>query len=592
MVMSASHKPPALGAHLHKHGATFRVWAPFAENVAVTGTFNDWQRTTMNRNNSGIWSVDIENAVAGQEYKFVIKNGDAELFKNDPRSLQLTTTGGNSVLVDTDYDWQNDDFTAPPMNEQVVYELHVGTFSRTDPSTVGTFDEAIKKLDHLAVLGINMIELMPINSMPDDRGWGYAPDYIYAVETLYGGRTGLLNFVRAAHSRGIGVVLDVVYNHLGPGDGLDMWQFDGWSENDKGGIYFYNDWRSSTPWGETRPDYGRKEVQDYILDNVAMWIADCHLDGLRLDSTIYLRNVKGQNDDPDNDLPEGWQLMQRITHLARKINSHALLVAEDVGANQYITETEGFGGAGFGAQWELSFPQVLRSALSPVEDAQRNLSDISNQLTKKFNSDVFRRIIYSDSHDSAANGSTRLSEQISPGNSTDLFARKRSILASTLVLTAPGIPMLFQGQEFNEGGSFNDWQELDWDKAEQFSGIVEAHQHLIALRKNVHNNTKGLSGQSINILHTDWDNHVLAYHRWMDGGAGDDVIVIINFSNQTFEDYKLHFPLPGMWQVRFNSSWKGYSPDFKEVPIDHIDVTDGLATIKLAPYSSLIFSQD
>jgi 1,4-alpha-glucan branching enzyme len=589
--MSSPKSSLKLGAHLHDHGASFCVWAQFAESVAVVGTFNNWQPAQMEKDEDGYWSIVVENAEAGQEYKYQIKNGNKVFQKNDPRSLQLTTTKGNSVIVDTDFDWANDSFINPPMNEQVLYELHVGTFSRSDPATPGTFSDAIQKLNHLKELGVNMVELMPINSMPDDRGWGYAPDYIYAVESLYGGRRGLLEFVKAAHARGIGVILDIVYNHLGP-DGLDMWQFDGWSENDKGGIYFYNDWRSSTPWGDTRPDYGRLEVQDYILDNVAMWMADCHLDGLRLDSTIYLRNVKGHNNDPGDDLPEGWKLMQHITSLAHKINSHAVLIAEDVGDNPYITEVDGYGGAGFNAQWEIGFPQALRSTLNPTDDSQRDLNGITGELTKNFNNDVFRRIVYSDSHDSAANGSSRLSEQISPGHSTDIFARKRSLLASTLVLTAPGIPMLFQGQEFNEGGSFNDWQELDWDKAEKFKGIVEAHKHLIALRKNAYNNTRGLSGQSINIIHTDWDNQVLAYHRWMDGGPGDDVIVIANFSNQAFDDYKLHFPLTGTWRVRFNSSWHGYSPDFKDVPLDAVEATEEVATIKLAPYSSLILSQD
>lgn len=581
-----------LGAVCHAKGVFFRVWAPFASSVAVTGAFNNWQHAPMERDDSGYWSIDVEGAEAGQEYKYVIKNGDKELYKNDPRSLQLTTTSGNSVVVDQSFDWEGDDFTAPPMNRQVLYELHIGTFSRSDPATVGTFAEAMKKLDHLKDLGINMVELMPINSMPDDRGWGYAPNYIYAVESLYGGRRGLLEFVKAAHQAGIGVILDVVYNHFGPGGGLDIWQFDGWGENDKGGIYFYNDWRSATPWGETRPDFGRVEVQDYILDNVAMWLADCHLDGLRLDSTIYLRNVKGQNNNPGDDLPDGWHLMQRINELTHKINPAALTVAEDVGDNAYLTEAVGYGGTGFNAQWELAFPHAMRSVLNPTEDNQRNLDEVSNQLTRRFNNDAFRRVIYSDSHDTAANGSSRLSEQISPGKATSVFSRKRSLLASTIVLTAPGIPMLFQGQEFNEGGSFNDWRELDWDQAEKFTGIIEAHKHLIALRKNAHNNTAGLIAQNVSIIHADWDNRVLAYHRWDQGGPGDDVIIIINFGNKTHEDYRLHFPRSGTWRVRFNSSWKGYSPDFKDVPLDAVEANDENAAVKLAPYSSLILSQD
>lgn len=580
-----------LGARLHKSGATFRVWAPFADGVAVTGAFNNWQPSPLQQDKNGYWTLEVPGAEAGQEYKFVIRRGETELYKNDPRALQVTTATGNGVLVDTDFDWEGTDtFELANMNEQVVYEMHVGTFNRADPSTIGTFDDAREKLDYLQELGVNVIELMPVHPMSGDRGWGYSPNYIYAVESLYGGRRGLLEFVREAHRRGIGVILDLVYNHLGP-DNLDLWQFDGWHENDRGGIYFYNDWRAETPWGETRPDYGRPEVQDYLLDNVAMWLADYRLDGVRIDSTIYIRNVKGFNNDPEHDLPDAWRLLQRMNELVHRINPRALTVAEDAGENQYITEAIGLGGAGFNSQWELGFPSALRAVLEPIDDKDRNLAQLTTQLLRHFNADVFKRIIYSDSHDTAANGSARLSEKIAPGKPTDLFARKRNLLASAIILTSPGIPMLFQGQEFNEGGSFNDWQVLDWEKAEKFKGIVEAHRHLIGLRRNSHGHTRGLTGQHIAVTHTDTNNQVLAYHRWMDGGPGDDVVVVANFSNRTLKNYHLPFPRGGSWQVRFNSSWRGYGPDFKEVPIETVE-TDSGGTIQLAPYSVIILSQD
>lgn len=592
-VMSTHAKFP-LGAHLHKHGASFRVWAPFAEKVAVTGSFNNWSHALMNNDGDGTWSIDIEGVEAGQEYKFVIFNGDKVLYRNDPRSLQLTTSsGGTSIIVDESFDWENDKCNPPPLNQQVIYEMHVGTFFRPDPAQTGTFDDASKKLDYLKNLGVNVIELMPVSSMTADRGWGYATDYIYAIESLYGGRRGLLDFIKAAHQRGIGVVLDVVYNHFGPDpNGLDLWQFDGWGENGKGGIYFYNDDRSETPWGETRPDFGRREVQEYILDSITMWMTDCHIDGLRVDSTIYIRNIKGWDNDTTHDIPEGWYILQKLTNLARKINPKAILIAEDVGSNEHITHPAADGGAGFGAQWELGFPSVLRGVLGATEDHHRDLQEITNLLLGKFNGDAFRRVVFSDSHDSAANGGARLSEAITPGNPTSVYARKRTLLASALILTAPGIPMLFQGQEFMEGGSFNDWQALNWDKAETFKGVIDAHAHLIALRLNRHGNTAGLCGQSINILHTDWDNRVLAYHRWENGGKGDDTIVILNFSNKTLSDYRLHLPRDGAWVVRFNSSWSGYSPDFKDVPLDSVEMEAKGAAIKLAPYGILILSQD
>lgn len=205
---------------------------------------------------------------------------------------------------------------------------------------------------------------------------------------------------------------------------------------------------------------------------------------------------------------------------------------------------------------------------------------------------MFQRVTYSDSHDSAANGNARLNEEVSPGNSANIYARQRSLLAAAVVLTSPGIPMLLQGQEFMQDGSFNDWQALDWDKTEQFSGMVLAYKHLIALRKNVHGNTKGLMGQSVSIKNLDEQNKVLVYHRWDTGGPKDDVMIVMNFANRMHTSYDVVFPNDGVWRVRFNSSWKGYAPDFKEVKFDEVTVSGGKGTLGLAPYSVFVLSRD
>jgi 1,4-alpha-glucan branching enzyme len=580
-----------VGALLQKDGVSFRVWAPFAESVAVSGSFNDWAEQPLESEGDGHWAGLVKDAQEGQEYKYLIKNGENTYHRNDPRSLSITTSSGNSVIASTSFDWGDDEFVPPPREQQVIYELHVGTFYRPDPSISGSFDDVREKLDYLAELGINMIELMPISTMIKDRGWGYATDYIYAVESLYGGRRGFLEFVKAAHERGIGVILDVVYNHFGPDD-LDLWQFDGWQQDGKGGIYFYNDWRAKTPWGNTRPDYGRQEVRQYILDNVKMWLHDSRVDGLRLDSTIFIRNAKGHNDDPSTDLPEGWQLLQEINKLSQKIKPGTITVAEDVGANEYIVKPVDQGGAGFAAQWELGFPHALREALRSDDPAYINLAGICSQLGHRYNDDAFQRIIFGDSHDTAANGSARLNEAISPSQAEHLFARKQMLIAAALLLTTPGIPMLFQGQEFMEEGEFNDWQALDWDKAKRHKNIVEAHKHLIDLRKNSHGNTRGLTGRDINLMHVDEDNKVIAYHRWQNGGPNDDVVVIINFAKNEHAEYVLGLPRNGKWQVRFNSSWKGYSEDFKEVEVPEVNVENGSGNVVLPPSSAIILSQD
>jgi 1,4-alpha-glucan branching enzyme len=588
--MSGQHKKD-VGAVLRKDGVTFRVWAPFASSVAVSGSFNDWQQQPMESEADGYWATHVVDAQAGQEYRYAITNGDQHLFKNDPRALQVTTSAGNSVVVDTHFDWTDHDFKPVDSDKQVLYEMHVGTFYRPDPSTIGTFDDVIDKLDYLQKLGITTIELMPISTMsPVREWWGYTPMYIYTVESQYGGRHKFLEFVNAAHRRGISVILDVVYNHLGPSN-LDIWTFDGWSQDGKGGIYFYNDWRSKTPWGDTRPDYGRTEVRDYILDNVRMWMYACHVDGLRVDSTIFIRNASGNNDAPATDLGDGWYLLQQVNELARKLNPATLTIAEDVGANNYITKPVRDGGAGFGAQWEVTFPQALREALWTSDPNRLNLAGVLSQLNRSYNGDPLQRVVFVDSHDSAANGSARLNEVIAPGKAVELFARRQSVLAATLLLTAPGIPMLLQGQEFVMYGDFNDWEGLDWANAEKYKGIVVAYHDLIALRRNLKGLTAGLAGRSINIFHVDDANKVVAYHRWQNGGRHDDVIVVVNFGEHDIMEYKMGFPLNGKWCVRFNSNERKYSHDFTGTHVSDFEVQQNTGTFVLPASTALIFSQ-
>lgn len=580
-----------LGATLTKTGVEFRVWAPFAKFVSVFVSDGvTVKETHMANEGDGYWYGVVNGAKAGETYKYHIQSPyDQWLERNDPRARQVTLSdNGDSVIVDPSFDWEGVAAPIIPKNKQVIYEMHIGTFHRPDASTPGTFASAIEKLDYLESLGINTIELMPVTSMANSYGWGYAPNYLYSVENSYGGRHGLLEFVKACHKRGIAVVLDVVYNHFS--DRSDLWQFDGWNERYKGGIYFYNDERADTPWGG-RPDYGRAEVRQFILDNVTMWLTEYHLDGLRIDSTIYMRNTVGANDDPSHDLPDAWSLFQEINTLAHKINPNALMIAEDSSSNEYLTKPVSEGGAGFDAQWASSFPHAIRARFA-MENSDYTGS-LDTELQHYFNGDAFQKVIFSDSHDTASKDSKRINEATTPGNAGSVFARQRTLLAHAISLTAPGIPMILQGEEFMQQGSFNDRQMLDWDKTTQFAGMVLAFQHLINLRKDIYTNTTGLVSQSINVFHQDIANNVIAYHRWGNGGPHDDVLVIVNFSDLRFKEYKLYLPVPGMWHVRFNSSWKGYSPDFNETKIQQV-MTDenSQITLELADYNVLILSQE
>lgn len=580
-----------LGAYLTKDGASFKTWAPFAQAVSVlVGEPFAWHETPLVKDDAGNWSGHVAGAEAGQSYKFrITTSGGRVLEKNDPRARQLTVSdNGASVIIEPGYDWGDSKRPVIPKDHAIIYELHIGTFNRPDASTSGTFATAIEKLDYLQKLGVTMIELMPVTSIAMSNGWGYAPSHLFSVENSYGGRHGLLDFVKACHQRGIGVILDLVYNHFFPS--TDLWQFDGWSENQRGGIYFYNDERGDTPWGG-RPDYGRPQVRQFLLDNVAMWLTEYQVDGLRIDSTGYMRNTQGPNGDVAHAIPEAWSLLQDMTALAHKINPAAIMIAEDTSTNEAITQPVASGGAGFDAQWGLAFPHTIRSQLGLEQSA--NGDTLSKELQHSYNQQHLQKVIFTDSHDTAANGSVRLNEAVTPGNAGSVFARQQELLSNAIMLTAPGIPMLLQGEEFMQEGAFNDWQMLDWAKTTKFSGIVLAHQHLINLRLNRFGNTAGLMGSSINIFHEDVSNNVMAYHRWQSGGANDDVIVIINFSDQRFDEYKLYLPVAGQWQVRFNSSWKGYSKDFNETKTTKaITNQDSQISVELADYNILILSQD
>jgi 1,4-alpha-glucan branching enzyme len=582
-----------LGVTLAGETASFGVWAPFADSVAVSGSFNNWSpdANPLERHEDGCWYGSVQPVLVGQEYQYVIKHGDEILTKNDPRALQLTAAGDATIIVDPDFDWGDDDFTLPPPNQRVIYELHIGTFHRTDPATPGSFKTAQSKLDHLEALGVNVIEVLPVNGTNMERWWGYEPTYLFAVDAAYGGRQAFLEFVKAAHKRGIGVFVDVVYNHMSPNEGLDLWRFDGWSENDKGGIYFYNDWRGETPWGP-RPDYGRIEVRQYITDSARAWLSDCHVDGLRVDATFAIRNVRGRNDDPAADLADGWKLMQELSQTTHELKPPATIIAEDMAINEYLTKPISEGGAGFDAQWESSFPYSLRAVLNPINDADRKLGPLRDHITKSYNNQPFQRILFSESHDADANGHARMNEEIAPGDAGDLYARRRSILAAAVALTAPGIPMLFQGQEFMESGWFNHWQALDWHKAKQFPGIVHLYSDLIKLRRNLRHHTAGLQGAFLNVVHLDETAKVLAYHRKDHGGPGDDVVVVFNFATTPQLKYQIAFPGDGGWKARLNSDWHGYSPDFTNTPTPEVTVAAGKGVVNLGPYSVIILSQD
>ena len=555
----------AMGISKLDKGYAVSVWAPNAVNVSIRGEFDDWsdEGVVLSKEEGGIWAGHVPSLANSQQYQFSITSESGDVLKrNDPRARLLTNSVGASIVYDDDYEWPQDSFSMPDKKSLVIYELHIGTFNCKDrddngvANKPGTFHSTIEKLDYLVELGINCIEVMPVNEFAGDFSWGYNPAYPFAVEEAYGGPNGLKDLVREAHARGIAVVLDVVYNHFGPSD-LHLWQFDGWSENEKGGIYFYNDWRSDTPWGDTRPDYGREEVRQYIFDNAMMWLDEYRLDGLRMDMIPYMRSVSG-SENPADSIEEAYELIRWINSEVQRRHPEKIIVAEDLHGNDFVTNSTEEGGLGYTAQWDADFVHPIRDVLTQPEDDSRDIAIVEKALMRLYSDDAFCRVIYVESHDEVANGSARLAEEIAPGNvDKDYFARQRSVIAAALTLTAPGIPMLFQGQELLEDLWFDDKDPIDWKRNQKFPQLQQAYQTLIALRKQC----PSLQSHDIKVTHFDQENGVLAYTRGKDVGdesssdTNDKVMVLINFKNQTHENYEVPALNSEQWQCVFN--WYG-----------------------------------
>ena len=593
-------KVAGMGALVLKKGVAFRVWAPNADKVFVMGSFNEWDEMqhSMDSEENGYWYAQVDKASPGDEYKFVIFNQDQKLVRNDPYARQLVNSQGNSLILDPYFDWEGDTFNLSLWNELVIYEIHVGTFNAPQRDMPGNFTSVTKKLPHLKKLGINAVEIMPPSEFSGDFSWGYNPAYIFAVESAYGTPHDFKTFVKEAHKHGIAVILDVVYNHIGPQD-IDLWRFDGWHENEGGGIYFYNDWRAETPWGNTRPDFGRSEVRQYLRDNAMMWLEEYHIDGLRFDSTSHIRNVKGLDNDPGGDLAEGWAFLQWINNELKEKYINKITIAEDLCNNPWLTKSTGEGGAGFGTQVDIGYVAAVRNCIAAVNDDDRDMQALVEVMEKRIGEDAFGRVIYTEAHDDIAEGKSRIPEIISPGEADSWFARKRSVLAAGLLFTSPGIPMLFQGQGFLEDRWFHDRDPLDWNLADKYEGLLELYGTLIRLRRNQTGTTRGLTGQNLHVHHVNNQDKILAFHRWSEGGSKDSVMVVANFRDTTFDQYVIGFPDAGKWKVRFNSDWKGYDDEFTDnftgEPEASEGETDGMpfhAAISMGPYSLIIFSQD
>lgn len=437
----------------------FKVWAPLPQKVELqTGR----DRIPMERSSNGWWRACVESAVAGTDYGFLLDG--AGPFP-DPRSgWQPEGVQGPSRVVDHDFKWTDKHWQAPPLAAAVIYELHIGTFSPE-----GTFAGAIERLPDLAALGVTHIELMPVAEFSGRRGWGYDGVDLFAPKHLYGGPEGLKRFVDACHVHGLAVIMDVVYNHLGPlGNYLDRF-----------GPYFTR--RVLTPWGAAvnldGPD--SDEVGRFFCDNALMWLRDYHIDGLRLDAVHALCD--------DSAMPFLEQLADEVKKLGAHLGRHLVLIAEsDLNDPRLLWPPER-GGFGLDAQWSDDFHHALHAVLTRERNGYYSdfgsLAQIGKALQNGYiydgqYSDFRRRrhgrsaeglgghrfLGYLQNHDQI--GNRALGER-----SSGLMSMGRLKIGAALVLTSPFVPMLFQGEEWGASSPF--FYFTDYDEPKLAEGVRE-----------------------------------------------------------------------------------------------------------------------
>ena len=437
------------GATITPGGVTFTVWAPRARDVVVHvagGSAAGDHPLTKLDGERGVWSATVPGVVAGDRYGFRLDGADPlpdPVSRSQPEGVHKLS----EVVDPTQFDWEDSNWPGVSLPDFVLYEIHVGTFTPE-----GTFDAIIPRLGQLAALGVTAIELMPVASFPGRRNWGYDGVHLYAPQDSYGGPEGLRRLVNAAHRHGLGVVLDVVYNHVGP-EGNYLGQY---------GPYFTDVYR--TPWGRAvnYDGAGSDAVRRWAHDNALYWISEFHFDALRLDA------VQGIYDFGSLAFLE--ELSDEVHELGRRLGRKVQLMAEsDLNDPRLIRPPEQ-GGYGLDAQWEDDVHHTIHVALTgerhgyyqdfagiaTVADVfrepffyARRYAPHRDRIHGRSTAGVPRQrfVVAAQNHDQV--GNRPLGERLA-----SLVPPDRQRLAAALVLLSPYIPLLFMGEEYGETAPF------------------------------------------------------------------------------------------------------------------------------------------
>ncbi|HUH91987.1 MAG TPA: alpha-amylase family glycosyl hydrolase [Casimicrobiaceae bacterium] len=577
-----------MGATLIGDGATFRVWAPHARSVHVLGDFNAWardDRSLLPRDDQGHWRGFLPRVRDRDRYMFYVVGDGGEGPKRDPYARELETPFPGVCIVRTsDFPWHETGYRTPRFEDFLIYQLHVGTFYTPNlPRKGGTFLDVARKLPYFAELGVTALQLLPIQEFETQFSLGYngtdyfspemdygvadadLPIYLaglnalldaqrlshYALDHLRGEMAQLKALVDLCHVHGIAVLLDVVYNHAGGDFGDEsLYFFDRQpaAGGNRNSLYFTDKGHA----GGLVFDFGKPEVRDFLIQNAKFFLNEYRIDGFRYDQVSVI----------DHDgAPDGWSFCQDLSSTVRFQRPSALQKAEYWAVNPYVVWPPPEG-AGFDTSLtdglRIGLRNVIAAASIP-DERPLDMPGLAASLWPASFAEQWRFVQGPENHDVVYDGrEPRIARLSDPSNPRSWYGRSRSRVATAISLTAPGIPMLFMGQEFLEDKQWSDNFALHADLLLYWAGLDKADKQmldhlrftreLIALRRR----TPGLRGKGFRVVHVHDANRVLAFQRWVEA-EGHDVLVVAHLSTFNRFGYRIGFPAGGEWREVFNS---------------------------------------
>ena len=556
------------GAHPCDGGWVFRVWAPQARCVALSGDFNEWQRWDMRRLEDGTWEQTVENARQFDGYQYVVTQGDGrEVWKSDPYGFhQETRPSTNSKLYDIGgYTWHDEKWrqrredTHPAEGCVNIYEVHLGSWRRTEDGQVLNYRDMADQLAlYVRDMGYNYVELLPVTEYPLDDSWGYQCVGYFAPTSRYGTPHDFMYLVDRLHRAGIGVILDWVPAHFCK-DSHGLIQFDGSC------LYEYSDplkWEHES-WGTRVFDFGKPEVCSFLLSSAAYWLREYHIDGLRVDavaSMLYLDYDRQQwrpNQHGGKENLEAIEFLRQLNRTAFAIDGAALMVAEESTAWPMVTYPPEEGGLGFNLKWNMGWMNdVCHYLKMDPFFRQHHHRDVTFSMVYAFSENFVLPV----SHDEVVHMKGSLRGKM-PGDKWQQLAGVRGFYA--YMLCHPGKVLTFMGTELAQWHEWDFRKALDWYLLDEEDDCRQTHECIRALNR-FYKSHKALWEND-----RDWDgfqwlvaddnyNNVLVFRRT--DRSGKSLVAVINFSPVAVEGYRFGVPPKARYEELFNTDeerWGG-----------------------------------